>query len=62
MFQLVSFTSKIYVYPQQIAYGKKKYSENGLFEAVFTYIFRVNRYMHDKENIFVGLVKLALNI
>ena len=60
IFQLVSFTSKI-CFPQ-IAYGKKKYSENGLYEAVFAYIFRMYRYMHDKENIFVNLVKSALNI
>ena len=57
-----SFTSKIYVYPQQIAYGKNKYSENGLYEAVFAYVFKMFRYMHDKENIFVSLVKSALNI
>ena len=62
IFQLVSFTSKIYVYQQQIAYGKKKYSENGLYEAIFAYIFRMFRYMRDKENIFVSLVKSALNI
>ena len=43
IFQLVSFTSNIYVYPEQIAYGKKKYSENGLYEAVFAYIFRMYR-------------------
>ena len=62
IFQLVSFTSNIYVYPEQIAYGKKKYSENGLYEAVFAYIFRMYRYKHDKENIFANLVKSALNI
>ena len=61
-FQLVSFTSKVYVYPQQITYGKKKFSENGLYEAVFAYIFRIYRYMHDKEYIFVSLVKCVLTI
>ena len=39
-----------------------KYSENGLYEAVFAYIFRMYRYMHDKENIFVNLVKSTLDI
>ena len=62
IFQLVTFTSKIYVYPQQIAYGKNKHSKNSLYEVVFVYIFIMYRYMHDKENIFASLVKSALNI
>ena len=63
VFHLVSVTSKIHnVYPQQIAHGKKKYSENVLYGTVFEYIFRMYRYMYDKENIFLNLVKSALNI
>ena len=42
-------------------YRKKKHSENGLYESVFAYICRMYRYKHDKENIFVNLVKSALN-
>ena len=41
---------------------KKEYCENGLYEVVFAYIFRVYRFMDDKENIFVNLVKSTLNI
>ena len=62
IFQLASFSSKINVYPKQVVYGEKKYSANSLYETVSAHIFKMYGYMHDKENIFVSLVKSAPNI
>ena len=38
---------------------KKKYSENGLYEVVSVHIFKIYRYIHDMENVFVSLVHVC---
>ena len=62
LFQLVLFTRKIYVYPQQIVYGKRNAMKMAYMKRfLHTYLDYID-ICNDKENIFVSLVKSALKL